>query len=72
VGYANSQISSQSIETDIPIFDGIWNGGFSVRPVNGENVPWGENNFPVLNERALAYQEVWEEINNPSYIDENH
>ena len=67
VGYANPQISSQSIETDIPIFDGIWNGGFSVRPVNGENVPWGENNFPVLNERALAYQEVWEEIMAPKY-----
>ncbi len=59
-------ISAQS-DGDIPELDGIWDGGFSARPVNGENVPWGEDNFPVLNERALAYQEVWEEIMAPKY-----
>lgn len=51
----------------IPDLTGIWDGGFGARPVNGETVPWGEDNFPVLNERALAYQEVWEEIMAPKY-----
>lgn len=54
-------------ETDIPDLDGTWDGGFSARPVNGENVPWGEENFPKLNARALAYQETWEEIMAPKY-----
>ena len=67
VGYANPQINGQSAAIAIPILDGVWNGGFSARPVNGENVPWGEDNFPVLTERALAYQEVWEEIMAPKY-----
>ena len=67
VGYANPQINGQSAATAIPVLDGVWNGGFSARPVNGENVPWGEDNFPVLTERALAYQEVWEEIMAPKY-----
>ena len=67
VGDANPQINGQSAATAIPVLDGVWNGGFSARPVNGENVPWGEDNFPVLTERALAYQEVWEEIMAPKY-----
>lgn len=54
-------------DNNIPALEGIWDGGFSARPVNGENVPWGEDNFPVLNERAMAYQEVWEEIMAPKY-----
>ena len=59
-------LSAQS-DADIPSLDGIWDGGFSVRPVNGPDVPWGEDNFPKLNARALAYQEVWEEIMAPKY-----
>jgi hypothetical protein len=30
-------------------------------------MPWEPANFPVLNERALAYQQVWEEIIAPKY-----
>lgn len=51
----------------IPDLTGIWDGGGRARPVNGETVPWGADNFPVLNERALAYQQVWEEIIAPKY-----
>ena len=61
-----SQISAQNDEA-IPDLSGIWDGGFSVRPVNGVDVPWGEDNFPNLNARALAYQEVWEETMAPKY-----
>ena len=71
LGFAVPQFSTrsiaQSIDSHIPDLAGIWDGGFSVRPVNGENVPWGEDNFPVLNERAKAYQQVWEEIMAPKY-----
>ena len=58
-------ISAQS--GAIPDLTGIWDGGGRARPVNGETVPWGADNFPVLNERALAYQQVWEEIMAPKY-----
>lgn len=51
----------------IPDLTGIWDGSPRARPVNGENIPWGPENFPVLNERALAYQQVWEEIMAPKY-----
>ena len=67
MGYAISPLSAQSVDSEIPDLAGTWNGGFGARPVNGENVPWGEENFPVLNERALAYQQVWEEIMAPKY-----
>jgi len=52
---------------NLPDLTGIWDGGGRARPVNGENIPWGEDNFPVLNERAVAYQQVWEEIMAPKY-----
>ncbi len=54
-------------DAEIPDLSGVWNGGFSARPVNGVDVPWGEDNFPQLNARALAYQETWEEIMAPKY-----
>lgn len=62
---AGPQVSAQSGE--IPDLTGIWDGSPRARPVNGETVPWGPDNFPVLNERALAYQQVWEEIMAPKY-----
>ncbi len=46
---------------DIPDLVGVWNGGGGVRPINGPNMPWTPDNFPVLNERALAYQSVFDE-----------
>ena len=61
-GHLNAQA-----DNEIPDLAGVWNGGFSARPINGETVPWGEENFPKLNARALAYQEVWEEIIAPKY-----
>jgi len=51
----------------IPNLTGIWDGGGRARPVNSETVPWGGENYPKLNERALAYQSVWEEIIAPKY-----
>lgn len=65
--YSIPQLSAQTADSEIPELDGIWDGGFSARPVNGPDVPWGEDNFPVLNERARAYMEVWEEIIAPKY-----
>lgn len=60
------QSHAQRFDT-IPDLERIWDGGFSVRPVNGVDMPWNEENFPKLNERAKAYQSVWEEIIAPKY-----
>ena len=67
LGAASTQLQAQGVDSHIPDLAGTWNGGFNARPVNGETVPWGEDNFPKLNARALAYQEVWEEIIAPKY-----
>ena len=47
---------------EIPNLVGVWDGGPRVRRINGPNAPWtpGEN-FPVLNERGEAFQEVFDE-----------
>jgi len=66
LGYAIPQLSAQP-SNQVPNLEGLWDGSFGIRPVNGMNVPWGEDNFPVLNERAIAYQQVWEEIIAPKY-----
>lgn len=69
LGMVNSMspVNAQGVDSHIPDLSGIWDGGFGARPVNGETVPWGEENFPKLNARARAYQEVWEEIMAPKY-----
>lgn len=64
---ASSQPLVAQSEADIPDFSGVWDGGGRARPVNGVEVPWGGDNFPVLNERAKAYQSVFEEIIAPKY-----
>ena len=51
----------------VPDLAGIWDGSTRARPINGPNVPWGKDNFPVLNERALAYQKVFDEALAPKY-----
>jgi hypothetical protein len=51
----------------VPDLAGIWDGTARARPVNSEKVPWGPANFPVLNERALAYQKVFDEALSPKY-----
>jgi len=52
----------------IPDLSGIWDGGPRARRVNGPNAPWvpGEN-FPVLNERGLAFQSIFDEAIAPKY-----
>ena len=67
MGLLMPQLNAQGVDIHIPDLAGIWDGTPRVRPVNGETVPWGENNFPDLNARARAYQEVWEEIMAPKY-----
>ena len=54
--------SAQDGAVEIPDLEGTWDGGPGSRPINGPNMPWvpGEN-FPVLNERGLAYQEAFDE-----------
>ena len=39
----------------VPDLTGVWDGTPRARPVNSETVPWGEDNFPKLNKRAMAY-----------------
>lgn len=51
----------------VPALAGIWDGTTRARPVNSETVPWGKDNGPVLNERALAYQKVFDEALSPKY-----
>jgi hypothetical protein len=51
----------------IPDLKGIWDGTTRARPVNSETVPWGKDNFPQLNERALAYQKAFDEALAPKY-----
>jgi hypothetical protein len=52
----------------IPDLSGVWNGGPRARRVNGPEAPWvpGEN-FPVLNERGLAFQSIFDEAVAPKY-----
>lgn len=52
---------------DVPNLAGVWDGSAKVRRVNSETVPWGKDNYPVLNERALAYQKVFDEALSPKY-----
>ena len=61
----NAQSSTPASE--IPQLVGVWDGGPRSRPVNGPNMPWTSDNFPVLNERALAYQKVFDEALAPKY-----
>ena len=51
----------------IPDLAGIWDGTTRARPVNSERIPWGKDNFPELNERALAYKKVFDEALSPKY-----
>lgn len=51
----------------LPDLTGIWDGGTRARPANSATVPWGKANFPVLNERAVAYQKVFDEAVSPKY-----
>ncbi len=60
-------LAAQDEEVVVPDLMGIWDGGARVRPINGPNQPWTAQNFPVLNERGLAYQSVFDEAIAPKY-----
>ena len=66
-GMLSAQAPAPAQSAQIPNLAGIWDGGGRVRPVNSETVPWGKDNFPVLNERALAFQKVFDEAIAPKY-----
>ena len=66
-GHAPPRMNAQAPGGEIPALAGIWDGGNRARPVNSENVPWGKDNFPDLNERALAYRKVFDEALSPKY-----
>ena len=60
-------LTAQADAQAVPDLVGVWNGGFGARPVNGPNMPWTSDNFPVLNERAIAFQGVFDEAIAPKY-----
>ena len=67
MGGTPTAVAAQAAEVQVPDLVGVWNGGFSARRVNGPNMPWTADNFPVLNERGLAFQEVFDEAIAPKY-----
>ena len=64
---ASVGVTAQAVEVEVPDLVGVWDGGGRVRRVNGPNMPWTSDNFPVLNERALAFQEIFDEAIAPKY-----
>ncbi len=50
-----------------PDLAGMWNGNTRARPMNSEHFPWTKANFPVLNERGLAYMKAFDEAVAPKY-----
>jgi len=68
-GATRAAVQAQDLydPTKLPALEGIWDGTTRARPVNSESIPWGKDNFPVLNERAKAYQKVFDEALSPKY-----
>lgn len=62
-----AQTDTNPDEVAVPDLAGIWDGSTRARPINGPNQPWTPQNFPVLNERALAYRQVFDEPIAPKY-----
>ncbi len=81
MGHTLPALNAQSSPTapTIPDLAGIWDGSTRAHPANGRTEPWGphdkdqdsvvgpKNNFPELNERALAYMKVFDEALSPKY-----
>jgi hypothetical protein len=68
-GLAPSVFAQSEVDpSEVPDLVGVWDGGGRARRVNGPTMPWvpGEN-FPVLNERGLAHQAVFDEAIAPKY-----
>ena len=60
-------VTAQTVGTAPPDLVGIWDGGPRSRRINGPTMPWTPDNFPVLNERAIAFQQVFDEAIAPKY-----
>ncbi len=60
-------LQAQEDTEAIPELSGLWDGSPRSRPINGPNMPWTSENFPVLNERGLAFREVFDEAISPKY-----
>ena len=67
VGISGGSVGVTAQTAEAPDLVGVWNGGFGARPVNGPNQPWTSENFPVLNERAVAFQGIFDEAIAPKY-----
>jgi hypothetical protein len=67
VAPSRAAAQDQGEEVAVPDLAGIWDGGARVRPINGPNQPWTPTNFPVLNERGLAFQQIFDEAIAPKY-----
>ena len=67
IGGAPAGVGAQTGVSEVPDLVGMWDGRGSVRRVNGPTMPWTPDNFPVLNERGLAYQAVFDEAIAPKY-----
>ena len=65
--YAQTPGGSDKAPAKVPDLAGTWDGSPRARPLNSETVPWGRDNFPQLNERALAYQKTFDEALSPKY-----
>jgi hypothetical protein len=67
IGLASLNAQAPANPTQAPRLEGTWDGTTRARPVNSATVPWGKDNAPVLNERALAYQKAFDEALSPKY-----
>jgi hypothetical protein len=69
LGPAHAAAQDSDEETaPVPYLSGVYDGGPRARRVNGPNAPWVEGqNFPVLNERGLAFQSIFDEAVAPKY-----
>src|SRR4051812_26347609 len=64
---ATLQAQAPAAPAAVPDLSGVWDGTTRARPINSDTVPWGKTNFPELNERALAFQKVFDEAVSPKY-----
>ena len=69
LGFAHPVVIAQSAPAagTVPDLAGVWDSTNRSHPTNSENIPWGKANFPELNERAMAYQKVFDEAISPKY-----
>ena len=64
---ASVRVTAQTVEAEIDDLVGVWDGEPRVRRGNGPNMPWTPDDFPGLNERRRAFQQVFDEAIAPEY-----